>query len=104
MSVLKARLNGRGTDTEEAIQKRLTTAIKEIEYATSGAHDIVIVNDSLEKAYEKFEKVALGEDVQSDVLPRLLDSQQDQQPPSLPAGSPGEELGRSFLNSVMMKC
>ena len=70
---LKTRLRGRGTDSEEAIQKRLRTAIAEIEYAKTGAHDIVIINDDLNRAYEKFKKVALGEEVVSDVLPPLAD-------------------------------
>ncbi|KAL5482620.1 GUK1 [Sanghuangporus weigelae] len=72
METLKARLCGRGTDSEEAIQRRLRTAVAEIEYAKTGAHDIVIINDDLDRAYEKLRKVALGEDVESDVLPPLL--------------------------------
>lgn len=72
MDTLKSRLTGRGTDKEDAIQKRLKTAIQEIEYAKSGAHDIIIVNDDLERAYQKFEKVALGEDIESDVLPPFI--------------------------------
>ncbi|KAL5520014.1 hypothetical protein ACEPAG_1674 [Sanghuangporus baumii] len=72
METLRTRLRGRGTDSEDAIQKRLRTAIAEIEYAKTGAHDIVIINDNLDRAYEKLRKVALGEDVESDVLPPLL--------------------------------
>jgi hypothetical protein len=74
MAELKTRLTGRKTEAEEAVQKRLATAIKEIEYATSGAHDIVIINDNLDVAYKKFEKVALGEEQASDVLPPLLEA------------------------------
>jgi guanylate kinase len=71
---LRARLSGRGTDTPEAIQKRLATALSEIAYAKEpGAHDIVIVNDDLERAYDKFRRVALGEPVESDALPPLDD-------------------------------
>lgn len=55
----------------------MKTAIEEIEYAKTGAHDIIIVNDDLERAYEKFEKVALGEDVESDVLPPLLPDEEE---------------------------
>ncbi|KAK3073714.1 guanylate kinase [Teratosphaeriaceae sp. CCFEE 6253] len=55
VEVLEQRLRGRGTDKEEAIQERLTQAKKEIEYAkTPGAHDKIIVNDDLEKAWQEF--------------------------------------------------
>jgi len=73
MATLKARLVGRGTDTEVSIQKRLATAVSEIQFAHTGAHDVVLVNDDLERTYEKFKKVALGEVVDSDSLPPLLD-------------------------------
>ena len=73
MQALRSRLTGRGTETEASAAKRLAMAQKEIEYAKEGAHDIVIVNDDLDRAYELFKKVALGEEVQSDVLPPLDD-------------------------------
>jgi len=56
MKILEERLRGRGTEKEESIQKRLTQAKNELEYAeTPGAHDIIIVNDDLEKAYQELE-------------------------------------------------
>lgn len=70
---LKARLTGRGTDSEDAIRKRLDTAIQEIKYALTGAHDIVLVNDDLDRAYEKLKKIGLGEEVEGDHLPPLLE-------------------------------
>ncbi|KAI0675466.1 guanylate kinase [Trametes maxima] len=73
LAALKGRLQGRGTETEAAVAKRLATALKEIEYAKEGAHDYVIVNDDLDRAYEKFERVALGEPIESDALPPLDD-------------------------------
>lgn len=73
LAELRARLQGRGTETEAAVTKRLATALKEIEYAKEGAHDLVIVNDDLDRAYEKFWRVALGEPVESDNLPSLDD-------------------------------
>lgn len=49
-------------------------ALKEIEYAReSDAYDHIIVNDDLDKAYETFKRIALGEDVVSDKLPELVD-------------------------------
>ncbi|KAH9888884.1 guanylate kinase [Cubamyces lactineus] len=73
LAALRQRLQGRGTETEAAVAKRLATALKEIEYAKEGAHDLVIVNDDLDRAYEKFKRVALGESIESDALPPLDD-------------------------------
>ena len=73
LSILRERLQGRGTETEASTAKRLATALKEIEYAKEGAHDLVIVNDDLDRAYELFRKVALGEQIDSDTLPPLDD-------------------------------
>lgn len=74
MTELRVRLRGRGTDDDASIQKRLAMSLKEIEYAKEPkAHDIVIVNDNLDKAYESFKKVALGERIEGDVLPPLDD-------------------------------
>lgn len=56
---LKNRLVGRGTETEESIQKRLDAAINEIEYSKTGAHDKIIVNNDLDTAYDEFKKFIL---------------------------------------------
>lgn len=54
---LRRRLEGRGTDSPEMIEKRLAKAQKELAYAPR--FDIVIVNDDLEKAQqETFQKVS----------------------------------------------
>ncbi|KAL4868194.1 hypothetical protein BDV12DRAFT_107106 [Aspergillus spectabilis] len=51
---LEKRLRGRGTETEESLQKRLTQAKSELEYAQQpGAHDKIVVNDDLETAYKE---------------------------------------------------
>ncbi|KAJ5654418.1 guanylate kinase [Penicillium lividum] len=47
---LAKRLRGRGTEKEEAIQKRLAQAKAELDYAHTGAHDKIIVNDDLDLA------------------------------------------------------
>ena len=73
LSDLRTRLQGRGTETEASVTKRLATALKEIEYAKEGAHNLVIVNDNLDRAYKLFRGVALGEAVVSDKLPPLDD-------------------------------
>ncbi|PPQ65432.1 hypothetical protein CVT26_000084 [Gymnopilus dilepis] len=73
MAALRARLQKRGTETEASVQKRLATALSEIQYAKEGAHDLVIVNDDLDRAYELFRKVAQGEQIAGDTLPPLDD-------------------------------
>ena len=47
MKELRERLGNRGTDSEEAINKRIKTALKEIE--ACGNYDYIVVNDKLSK-------------------------------------------------------
>jgi len=62
MNVLEHRLRNRGTETEESIQKRLAAAQKELEYAKEpGAHDLIIINDNLELAFNQLEAYLLKE-------------------------------------------
>ncbi|KAI8366055.1 guanylate kinase [Radiomyces spectabilis] len=57
LEVLEQRLRGRGTETEEKVQARLSACKQELEYAaTPGAYDHIIVNDSLEEAYKKLKE------------------------------------------------
>ena len=58
---LKKRLEGRGTETEESINKRLSAAQAELAYAETGAHDKVIVNDDLDKAYKELKDFIFAE-------------------------------------------
>jgi len=52
---LEQRLRSRGTETEEKIQRRLTTAKKEMEYLQrQGFWDRVLVNNDLEETYSAF--------------------------------------------------
>ena len=55
---LEARLRGRHTETEEAIQKRLASIKSEIE--NSKHYDFVVVNDTVENAVIKIEKIVEG--------------------------------------------
>ena len=48
MSVLRARLTGRGTETPELIEKRLEAAAKEI--ARADEYDYIVINNVLEDA------------------------------------------------------
>ena len=56
MEILEQRLRDRNTETEESLQKRLSAVKAELEYAEQpGVHDIIIVNDDLEVAFNKLE-------------------------------------------------
>lgn len=52
---LEARLRGRHTETEEAIQKRLASIKSEIE--NSKQYDYVVVNDTVENAVKRIEEI-----------------------------------------------
>ncbi|KAF9457512.1 guanylate kinase/L-type calcium channel beta subunit [Collybia nuda] len=74
MRTLTARLQQRGTESESMVQKRLATALKEVQFAKEPkVHDIVIVNDDLDRAYGLFKRIALGENIHGDILPALDD-------------------------------
>lgn len=54
VKTLEERLRGRGTDSEDAIQRRLAQAKNEIEYCkTEGKNDKVVVNDDLHSAFKE---------------------------------------------------
>jgi len=61
MEELARRLRSRQTDSEEAVLKRLETAEKELNYAETAAHDKVIINDDLDRAYAELEEFALAD-------------------------------------------
>ncbi|KAF9784922.1 guanylate kinase [Thelephora terrestris] len=79
LASLRSRLRGRGTETDESAAKRLAIALKEIAYAKQpGVHDLVIVNDDVDRAYSLLERIALGEEnVVADALPPLDDDIND---------------------------
>ena len=52
---LEARLRGRHTETEEAIQKRLASIKSEME--NSKHYDFIVVNDTVENAVKQIEKI-----------------------------------------------
>ena len=56
VEVLRERLVGRGTDTEEAIERRVAKAASEMEFA-AGKFDYVLINDDLATAKAEAEKV-----------------------------------------------
>lgn len=57
---LKSRLEGRGTETEESIKARMDQAVKEMEFSKQeNAHDKVIVNDDLDRAYAELKEFVI---------------------------------------------
>jgi guanylate kinase len=56
VDILRERLIGRGTDTMEAIDKRVAKAASEMEFA-EGKFDYVLINDNMEKALAEAENV-----------------------------------------------
>jgi len=54
VEVLRERLVGRGTDSEEAIEKRIAKAASEMEFA-AGKFDYVLINDDLQTALSEAE-------------------------------------------------
>jgi len=55
MEILKQRLQGRGTETEESLEKRLSQGAADMKYGTGeGNFDIVITNNDIEAAYDEF--------------------------------------------------
>lgn len=59
VEVLRERLIGRGTDTEEAIRKRVDKAASEMEFA-AGKFDYTLINDDLQTALAEAERVVGG--------------------------------------------
>ena len=57
IEALKARLEGRGTDSEDVIKSRIERAEFELGFAAKS--DVVIINDVLEDARKEAEKVVL---------------------------------------------
>ena len=56
VEVLRQRLSGRGTDSPEAIEKRVAKAASEMEFA-AGKFDYVLVNDDLDTALAEADRV-----------------------------------------------
>lgn len=59
VDILRERLVGRGTDTEEAIERRVAKAASEMEFA-AGKFDYTLINDDLQTALAEAERVVGG--------------------------------------------
>lgn len=60
---LRERLEKRGTESEEVIERRLSWAQKEIE--TSQKYDYIVVNDELSVAYSSLKSIIVAEEHRS---------------------------------------
>jgi guanylate kinase len=58
MEVLEQRLRGRGTDSEEVIQKRMFNAREEMKQMDR--FDLTVVNDDFQQAYQQLEQSVLS--------------------------------------------
>lgn len=69
---LAARLKGRGTETEESLQRRLGAAVDEIKLAHN--YRYVVVNDTVENAAETIANIIKAEHSRTDLNEALLES------------------------------
>jgi guanylate kinase len=60
MAELERRLRERGTESEDAIRRRMLAARSELEGGTR-AYDYLVVNDSVERAYVELEAIVTAE-------------------------------------------
>ena len=70
METLKKRLVGRGTETEEAVERRFAEAVKEL--AAEGEYDYIVVNDSLDKDVNDTESILVSERLHVSNNPNLI--------------------------------
>jgi guanylate kinase len=59
MEELKNRIKKRGSETEESLVKRFSSAFQEINYVSK--YNYVVINDVIEKAVEKLEGIIIAE-------------------------------------------
>ncbi len=57
--VLKSRLSGRGTESEDLVKKRLSEALNEI--ARASEYDYIVINDDLSEAVDDFVSIIKSE-------------------------------------------
>jgi guanylate kinase len=76
LKVLESRLRGRGTETEEVVEKRLAAAKQEISQAVH--YDYLLINDDIEQAVEELAEIIHAEKMKSsrnqDLIERMLEN------------------------------
>lgn len=60
MAELERRLRERGTESEDSIRRRMLAARSELEHGAR-AYDYLVVNDSVDRAYEELEAIVTAE-------------------------------------------
>lgn len=74
LEVLEKRLRGRGTETEEVIEKRLSAAREEIPCVRD--YDYAVINDTVEQAVSEIESILAAEKLRvsrdQDIVERIL--------------------------------
>ncbi len=60
MAELERRLRERGTESEDAIRRRMLAARSELEHGAR-AYDYLVVNDSVDRAYAELEAIVTAE-------------------------------------------
>ena len=68
--VLKERLRGRGTESEETVNKRITEALREI--ASASEYDYIVVNDVLEDAVNNVINIIKADRFKTDRQSKLI--------------------------------
>ncbi|MBQ2897577.1 MAG: guanylate kinase [Clostridia bacterium] len=64
MEELRKRLEGRGTESKDVVEKRLQTALKELEYASK--YNYYVINDTVENAVGLINKIIEVEKLRSE--------------------------------------
>lgn len=68
--VLEQRLRGRGTETEDVVQKRLHRAVEEAEFIKD--YDYLIINDDLDTCVQQTHAIIQGEHFRTDRSEELI--------------------------------
>ena len=64
MEILRERLSGRGTETQEIVDKRISRAYEEFEYLDK--YDYIVVNDDVEKAAKRIKSIICAEKLRAE--------------------------------------
>jgi guanylate kinase len=70
MAELRKRLTGRGTETAEAIELRLSKTLSEIEYVDK--YDYLVVNGELDEAVNRVKAIIIAEHSKVTMTPEEL--------------------------------
>ncbi len=71
LAVLKKRLSGRGTETQEVIEKRIAVALGEI--ARANEYNYIVVNDDLMEAVNDFAAIISADRLKTERQSALID-------------------------------